>query len=1664
MHRSEDYNGSLMWAARVQLEGSTCLHGSLMKTKVAAEHDAAMHMLLHLKVIHQTPPTYRPPAEMPPPPSSVRLKAIDILNAAAALAFALDPDLSGTIKAGSFNAYGNEQIDQGTITWKNVNTAGSFAQTNLKWIDGPATVDLSNVIAEALFGVVAGSAPQDTLDATGDITVMLAKHYVIGIQEGATSGTGLSSITVTVGGDGSVRVTVGADFLWSYGAQPSNSDANGVKPSSDMYYCVRNAIDVPSLGTVTLASGRSLWVSSNANLTNRTRFRLTLQKAIAGGSSPSAVSDVNVVAFAQQDRPVWISNASPAGAVIDPPLLTLASSEIAATDASSGQWRTAGGAVSRKMSKKATAKSRSSPTEGMTLSSVPREYVSKARQVPSVAANVDDSTAIKEGSFNPYGNGQGVDDVFGESTTPQSVSFMTTLNPAAVQYKMEKVKAMNRSRLKNCDTRPEIEIRPTTPEPPLVEKEVRVKAPRAVRKPAFTAANILTPATNVTTAQCPKELVNEVVTCDDDFLEAVLSVCDVSDATQKWMADVLHVKDYFPYFTIDERITAGEDVPDEGVLNPRPGRPPGDKKENLPRPVPKEKKDDTPFVKKIPLIAKRIAARITCWDEYLDWIYAGERPPEPLVKEVWDLTLRKLGTTTSQDARWVAQGVVILRSDRVIFNGLSSFSEQLACLAMSEGWHVWVDKNFSGHKPRVPVQIHLDGQMDHRPPAVQFEDTSVKVGCYAEYGNKNKVSYDYRDTSILEGSFNPYGNGQGSMRVAFPGNMSEIESLPTLMSAYSANPDYRNGHAMDPVIEVAEISGILSEQGVTMSSGPREDVLRSGVVDANNTITLINDLNAPEALLYPLQLRAAASPHNLVDQGCGLPFFSVGNLIRNCLDSSRQMVLNANGIAIESILSRMSNIRPDQISTSGFRTGDLAALIRREGISNGDTICTLLLKLQLYRLSRAHIQEMSLLPYGSQPGMFDSYTRLADNPISTVHWGDEANAAAILGADCYDAGSGEYFLPAELAGTRPTIAFHVTMASVPNGATVYWLPAGLLMQADKASEFINVCMMAMALAPYPLGIHQVELSTTSITNANATTMYYVPHSDLVRIPGSQALHFILPCANPGPLPDAAGEAEQLALSVAQCGPTAFGQYAAGQILQYSWIQNVVNHDLIDFCGTYLTTQGDSPIDVTTLTKFMYQLGELSGRVGEIQGSWETACVLSNRYPLMYTAPEGAAVANYRIAPNAQNAGNEYFGLLQQSALGILPHFYPGLPHQDNAGYDFYYPGTNPSWLNKCFSGIYVINHDIPTLYDPVQPKSWDGSARLLQYSRYVARSYAVTWESIIQLMQMSAEVWNSSFTQQNYVGVMQMIRKFYVSARAGAGVGDLVSVGGESLGGLHMTLNGSVPACDTYGYTLYDRINVPIVGFAGPYTYAGVEQDAATPCILPDVWYQLTCHGCYLANCQMLSSNKRLTGITIPDGQITPLGGGSYTTPCPRDLQAREVSLSSKPKLNDAMLFNQRQVWNSFAASIYTMNGVIYAGAVPATSTYPAQRFVTPDWTNASNVPPSRLTAKSTWIPFMTVDGLRLMVGVTAANGAALMSQIMAKATSNGLPMWLLRDVTVMPNTIVDGGGYATEDWVPSRRSLKNDSTSSVPDSAVGHSPPQEPQSTLSYVQSEQTA
>jgi len=987
-------------------------------------------------------------------------------------------------------------------------------------------------------------------------------------------------------------------------------------------------------------------------------------------------------------------------------------------------------------------------------------------------------------------------------------------------------------------------------------------------------------------------------------------------------------------------------------------------------------------------VVLRLLKKINSYDDALEWVLTQ---PSKVSDDLALLLLSSLEKKDlpKDDTHFCLQHVVHRRPRYEALCGLSQFSSHVNTVVERSEFRQWM-------KELYPIYIdEIDDDVDWRA---------------AKAGSHNKEMHSTN------------GNTSG---MQFPDDMDDIRAHEHTVKICQERVSVVGATLANPLAEVEQQSGIKNIQGVTMSNVPSQMPIRGGVCNQANQYFVESDLNHPECLLYPREVRNGPGA-GLINSGFELPLYGVGTVRRA---NKAGLVLSSYGTAVSEIILRQGNVRPDQLVAFGFYTSEMASLILSEGDRDGDSLVSVFLKLMLYCMSLSWQFPANNLPISCECSKFDSFTETSPNPNVQL---DYNNGLNLFEENC--GGAALPFMPFA-TNPNPRIGFHFTRATVPAGRTPLYLRPSLLLQNDRGDNALNFALVAMALADYPCGIHNVTITTTDTTGGNVAEQQYVPFSSCVHVDGYETLDLVIPVRQPIAPNQVNNQATANGLVVVQptAGPSNWGVFAAGDLLDVNFPGNpagYVDYPLCDFLGSWLADPAAvSPIDSMTVSRFMKQLAELTHRAKDLAIARELAFTMAVRYCPMF-----------ECVPNVLNPVpvNDPTSVAMQNFFALQPHFVVGDLPADQTAFDHYVPELNPQFWAKCMSGMYQGAEDGGTY--PVTNYVTDGSPRLLQYAIHIVRDYAITGEYIFQYHRQSAALWNAAFTQSPMVNLVNTIRKYFVASDLSAGEGlVLKSVAGAFCAGLHFKVNGCAPAQDMWGLTIWSYLNAPRVGFMGVISTAFAELGTPIPCILPDIWSQLFTRRRSLAFSPLLSPLKKLTGIQATGAQVTAIGAGGYTIPANVQSQAREVGLNTVPLADDVEVFNARIVWHAFTASLYTLDNNQWNVSTLQPGNFVRQKYVNADYTVPNYIGGVIAAAKTNWMPYNTSTGLRLLPGVTALNGAALMSQVMVGRAYTGLMTWVFNNVSIQPNVIVGADGNENDGiWDVATSEGKGESASST--------------------------
>lgn len=871
-------------------------------------------------------------------------------------------------------------------------------------------------------------------------------------------------------------------------------------------------------------------------------------------------------------------------------------------------------------------------------------------------------------------------------------------------------------------------------------------------------------------------------------------------------------------------------------------------------------------------------------------------------------------------------------------------------------------------------------------------------------------------------------NGNTTLHVA--NTMDDVRASPNIWKLPMEGMP--SSKPINATREIGAISGIVGPEGSNTALNVGQDNLRMQAVSNANAIVQAN-VDAPEVMLFPSTLRNGAGA-GLVNRNIRTTWLSVSTTNWDADPVSE----TALALDLKKAFEGSGGIRPGTFTAHGYRADDVNALALASTNSTipGDCMTVPFLKLMLMTLSKNWKIDPNLLPLGASTKL-DSFTQIA-NPVTG---GLTYNTGAVFGEDC---GGATSVLPfgANAPGTTGEIYFHQTLASVPANqrANVLTIRAQDLLASESGSPGVNLALLILMWAQGPVGLHRFRTATLDSAGGNAANQDFIPMSDLVRIAGLSTIHVLLPIASASMVAiTTQGAANSNLIFQPTSGPTASTAYpVANTALDLSFVDALglrpVN--LAEFMYTWLA-EPNSPIDGISLMRFAMRMADVTGRWSDFGAAWELACVLANRYCISDATAAGGGL---------QYAVNTFPGLDTQDYACFRPMLQTvNFPAPDPGKWTYVLPGVSPLWFTQHVVGAVTS----APRGERNGSRDWIASPYSLQYARYFARQYAANMQVFYRRAGIPAGLWNAIFTQTNYVRVKEVYKRLWLqgNTQPDGTRGHIVAPLGMYLMHAQGRLTPYSPACDKFGYSLYSYRNppqggtaaAPGNGIAGVYVAGPAEAINVVPQPLADVWFLLTVIKVPKSMQAWPVPLNRPTGLADGNTSVMAWAAGGKSVPTVADRQARNIGLQSLPNVDDAEVFNGRLALAALNGDAFTTDGNAFAVSIPAVNTIVHQRRVIPDWTLPNYVHSRIVTAATTWFPVVSTTGLNLVVGVTNANGADFMTQVMSGRAFAAAETFVWPDREIMPNTII-GGEVNTDDGMTESYPSTPDALNSEPE------------------------
>jgi len=803
----------------------------------------------------------------------------------------------------------------------------------------------------------------------------------------------------------------------------------------------------------------------------------------------------------------------------------------------------------------------------------------------------------------------------------------------------------------------------------------------------------------------------------------------------------------------------------------------------------------------------------------------------------------------------------------------------------------------------------------------------------------------------------------------------EIKTMPELNSLKS---DMSGGSGFSLGQLVARVTGFTGLAGVTSAFNVNQDHIHPVIITATNTLATPTTIDYPEAQLYPRKIRGTNGV--LANNNVPTTWHSVGTANYDC----EELIVSSEALSLQQRAEAGGGIRDNTTVLKGLRGTDAFNISSMAaGRMVGDNLSSYFLKLHLYILTLTWGGTATALPLSSAASKFDSYTTLSA-PTTVISY----NNATVLPLYSENCGGNFSFFPwgaTYPAGGAGIISFHQDLSSVPTAerSSVVYLRPSLVLQTEGGDPAANIAVSALAHAPYPCGLHGVQIPTIDSTGGNAGEQSFVPFSALTRVRGIPVLRVMLPLVTSARPPTTANDAQSNLVVLPRTGPTASHTLPANSALQVSYQGALFEYELAEFLYTWMA-------DVSTLSpqvieRFMMMEVAYFRKEHDYVMAYEMACMLSNRYFPLSQEVNGTPqlFPPQQAVTNLNSLGNRYqsaFAVDITDTALVFPAFEPTTD-------TMLIPGYTPMFYTAVASGMREIpdSMGVGTL-DVNMP--WVASIFANQYSMYQSRIIAGGYDVFFRQAGLPVTVWNALYTGTTLRRVRELYRNLWINGR-GAKEPVAKAALGNYVAGLINTVFGYRLRTDRWGNTLLAYFNVPQGSPDGlfPPMLGGVNGTSVVTNIIPQTLIDI--HKLLFMDIvpKCLQSfpppNTKVSGLPSANTKVRSVPTATDQAvfiPLTASRQEFNIGLNELPESNDNEIYNARLIRKTIPnATVTDLNGNTTSS--PTYLSDFVQRTVVADAFMPTYISSRAATANTWWIPLINVSGANRTVSVLVSTG-----------------------------------------------------------------------------------
>lgn len=1058
-------------------------------------------------------------------------------------------------------------------------------------------------------------------------------------------------------------------------------------------------------------------------------------------------------------------------------------------------------------------------------------------------------------------------------------------------------------------------------------------------------------------------------------------------------------------------------------------------------------------------VVERLVRAIPNAEAFVAW-YKSAAPRLDFAKRVWEKSGLGEPAGSLFSALWEA---IVQRRNRLAM--LAGLAAHWTPLRRVMARYDWVEVYKAYLAPDIVVtrsqlngaQGEVTGKDDVDAPGWSEQQArSRNKRMHAAHGNTSKAQTP--EISGGSGGVAP----TSALSLTLASTMEEIgerSGMDALFDAESAQT------AINPAAEQSSISGVYSVASANTAQNPGADFLRLATISSANIQTPVVVSSPPECLLLPRLVRntgqvvpADDMQRPLVNAAARAKVYTFGAQ----WPPADKVALTAHGLDLKAASAANGGIRPGTLTLNGLRPDDewtLSSLAEKPAPVSGSSWLRRGCRLAQLAAWCALGSAPNMLPLSGQVGKFD-FSVVESPAQSVVGWND----SPVFGENC---GGADPVFPYAALATSPAgmpagkgvLRFHQCLATVPVGrrSDVLVLRASDLLATDTGTIGVNIFLKVFEVAE-KAGLGTLSVVTTDMVGVNPGVQPCLPFSELLHFGGDTVVDVLLPMMNAKVIPTAQGEANSGLVVAPATGPTASIQLAPNQLLNVCYVGalGTSEYPLADYIYTWLA--GASPIDATTLNRYMVMRAEQLGRTADLAAAVELVATMSARYRPPRSGLTALDAGSLCVASGFAGPAAPVNPSAFESSATDAVCFNAYRPIALPADLPLATPPGQPQWVLPEMSNIVDAWHVLDLARSPARSCSdnltWFFAPQATFWSPMVARDYCWAMFAFYRTSNLTAAMVSNFSSNSPLVSLRNQLRGLVVQTPEGgvrAGV-PLHAPLAQTLADLHASVNRSRPTVDglgivpLYGYVATPQGGgyglgglAPVAGFEkwglvlGALTCA--ERTEVVPQLLPDVWVWATRSKIPLALQPVPAPQMRARGVKAPGAVVIPWAGGNLSVPVLAKRAARSLGQYAIPQMSDAELFNARLVYAEAASwALYTTDGLPYAADV--LPVYPA-----PDWGNmaghsvdtfrgavaATVGDPGSATVNQTpmcgatvqlghsfWIPPSDSTGLNLIAGVGAVD-AVRVAQYLAGAAFASVGGPVLGPRTIQPVILLGG-------------------------------------------------